>query len=168
MSVDTVFLHRHTEHLRSRRAIDIAAVLENIKPPLFSRQPRQHSCLDCRKVGHYEFHSRFRHECRADKLRERVGNVIVEHFHSGIISAFHKFPSLFKVGNMVLREVLQLNEPPRPTTAAVCTVELEHSVRPSVRAYSVFHRLIFLYRGFRKLLTEFKYLRKLWRCGFQH
>ena len=69
---------------------------------------------------------------------------------------------------MVLREVLQLYEPPRPPTAAVCAVELKHSVSTTVRAGSVFHRLIFLYRGFRKLLTEFQHLRKLLRSGFQY
>ena len=68
---------------------------------------------------------------------------------------------------MVLREVLQLYEPSRPTAAAICAVELKHSVRTAVSADSVLHSLIFLDGGFRKLLTEFQDFRKLRWSGFQ-
>ncbi len=55
---------------------------------------------------------------------------------------------------MVLGEVLQLNEPARPSARAAGTVELEHAVCPSVFADGVLHCLVFLHGRFGKLEAE--------------
>ena len=69
--------------------------------------------------------------------------------------------------HVVLRQVLQLNQPARPAAAAVCAVKLEHPPRPSVRAYGVLHGLVLLYGGLGKLPAQLQHLSKLRRRSFQ-
>ena len=39
-------LNRNAEHLAGRCLVDFAVCLEHIEPPMFSRKPRDNSCLD--------------------------------------------------------------------------------------------------------------------------
>ena len=57
---------------------------------------------------------------------------------------------------MILRQVLQLNEPSGPATGTVGSVKLKHSTGAAISADSVYHGLILFDAGFGKLLPEHK------------
>ena len=69
---------------------------------------------------------------------------------------------------MVLGQVLHLNEPACPSPGTVGTVKLKHPSGSAVRTHSVLHCLVFLDRGFGKLLTENKGISEFRRRGLQH
>ena len=58
---------------------------------------------------------------------------------------------------MILRKILQLHDTSRKTPSAIRTIKLKHSPRTAVSTDGASHRLIFLHRGFRKLLTKHQY-----------
>ena len=71
---------------------------------------------------------------------------------------------------MVLREVLQLDEPACPAAGAVGSIELKHPSGSAVFTGGVLHSLVFLYGGFGKLLSESEGLPDIiliFGCGFK-
>ena len=60
----------------------------------------------------------------------------------------HGLTCFGQVGNMILRQVLQLYDAPRPATGTGSAIKAEHSTRTTIRTHSDLHRLIFLDRGF--------------------
>ena len=67
---------------------------------------------------------------------------------------------------MILRQVLQLNEPPGPATGTIGSIKLEHATGATVCADCVYHGLILFDAGLGKLLAEHKYTLQLRRRGF--
>ncbi|OPZ72385.1 MAG: hypothetical protein BWY83_00682 [bacterium ADurb.Bin478] len=68
---------------------------------------------------------------------------------------------------MVLRQILQLDQPASPAPGAVGTIELEHASAPTVSADTVLHGDVFFHTRPGKLLTEFQRLGQFRRCGLQ-
>ena len=144
MPVHAVLLDRHMKHLRCRSAVDVAAALKDTLSPAFTRDPRNHSRFDRREVGYKESAARFRNEGGADKFGKHQRNGVIQHFHH-IEAAFpNESAYLLQIGQMVLRQILYLNEPPGVSACAVRAVELDKSPCAFVRADDRFHRRIFL------------------------
>lgn len=87
-------------------------------------------------------------------MGQRVRHILVEHLHGVKITTTDKVTGFGKVIQMVLRQVLHLNNASSPSTCAVGTVKLEHTSGAIIGADRSLHRLVFLYRGLCKLLTE--------------
>ena len=107
-----------------------------------------------RKVCHNQFRTLTGNESCTDKLGKRVRDIIEKELHGIEVPVTDKASRIGKVGKVVLREILHLNNSACPTPGAVCTVELKHTSGTTIGTYSGFHSLVFLYRGFGKLLTE--------------
>ena len=69
---------------------------------------------------------------------------------------------------MILRQILQLDQPPGPTAAAVCSVELKHTVAATVGADRVLHCLVFPDGALGELQPKREHLRQIVGCGFDH
>ena len=163
-----MLLDGNTEHLRCRCAVDVLAVGKDLLPPCFSGKPRNDTGFDCRKVRNNEFAVALRNKRCADKLGQRIRHIFVEHFYSIVIAAADKSTGFGKVGKVVLRQVLHLNDASCPPTCAVGTVKLEHTSGTTIGAHGGLHRLILFHRGFGKLLPKGQHRLQLLRCGFQH
>ena len=74
-----------------------------------------------------------------------------------IIAAADKPTCFGKVGKVVLRQVLHLNDATRPSACSVGAVELEHTPCTAIGADRSLHCLILFYRGLGKLLPESQY-----------
>ena len=141
-----MLFHRHMEHLACRGAVNVTAALEHLQPPPLPRYPGDHPRLDCGKVRHDELPPILRNESRADELRERIRDILIEHGEGIKIPGFHQLPCLCQIRDMVLRKVLQLYNAPAVPAGPVSTVELKHSVRTAVRTHRILHCLVFLNR----------------------
>ena len=126
VSVSAVLLDRHLEHSGGRRAVYIAPVPEDIEPPVLVREPRDHAGLDRGEVRHDEAVPLGRDKSGADELREDLRGFPVEELERLEVPGRDDLASEVEVGDMVLREVLQLNDPARPAPGAVCSVKLKH------------------------------------------
>ncbi|MPN14915.1 hypothetical protein SDC9_162244 [bioreactor metagenome] len=80
MAVDTMLLNRYFEHLRCRSAIDVTAFGKHVLTPLLTSKPCDHAGFDGAKIRNDELCTGSRYKRCADKLRERVRHVLVEHF----------------------------------------------------------------------------------------
>ena len=94
------------EHLRSRRAVKILAVLKCIQHPLFLCLPRKHTGFNGRKISHNELASIFRDQHGADQLGENVWCIAVDTLDHIEAPQLHKRSRFIQRGNVVLWEVL--------------------------------------------------------------
>ena len=69
---------------------------------------------------------------------------------------------------MVLGQILHLNDAACPSSGAIGTIELEHTPGAAIGANSSLHCLVFLHRGFGKLLTQGQNSLQFWGRGLQH
>ena len=152
-----MLLDWNAEHLRCRRTIDILAVGKDLLPPCFSGKPRNDTGFNCREVRNNEFAVALRYKRCADQLRKRIRHIFVEHFYSIVIAAADKSTGFGKVGKVVLRQVLHLNDASCPPACAVGTVKLEHTSGTTIGANSSLHCLVLFHRGLCKLLPESKH-----------
>ena len=68
ISVDAVLYDRHVVHLGRRRAVDVAAIAEGLKPPLLAGDPADHAGLDGGEVRHHEAAAVRRYKGRPHEL----------------------------------------------------------------------------------------------------
>ena len=97
-----VLLNWHAEHLGCGRAVDVLTLSESVQHPLLARQPRDHARFDGAVVGDRVELAGGRDECRADELREGVGDAAPaepEHFQ---ITSLDELPGLSQAVQMVL------------------------------------------------------------------
>ena len=161
MTVDAVFFNRDAKHLCCAGTVDIATVSENLHPPLLMRHPCDDPGFDGRKVRNDEFPALIRNESGADQLGEHIRDGIVQGVQRIIVSNAHQIACLLQVRHVILRKILQLNQPARKSSCPIGSVEHEHAVCTPVFADAVLHGLIFLHGAFCKLPAEEKRLSKL-------
>ena len=167
MPVDAVLFHGNSEHLRSGCTVNVFPVRKDLLAPGFSCHPGNYPGFNGREIGNDELLSFRCYESGADKLRKRVRNIFVQQFDGFPVSGAYKCPGLGQVGEVILRQVLHLNQPSRPSAGAVGSVKLEHPSGASVRTHGVLHCLILFDRRFGKLLPEEKHLAQAFRCSFE-
>ena len=101
---------RNAEHLAGASAVNVAAGLEQIKPPLLSGKPGNDPGLDRREVRNIKQLAFRRYESGTDQLAERVRHVTEHFFHALVVPGADEFPRGFQVCEVVLGQVLQLNQ----------------------------------------------------------
>ena len=157
MPIDTVLYDRDTEHLRGRGAVDVSAVPECVKAPLLAAEPRNDAGLNRGEVRHDEMTA-----LRGDKrcpheLAENLSRFSVHKLEGLKIPIRDGLPRKIEVRDVILREVLELDDPPSPPSRPVCPVELEHSANSPVSAHGVEHGLIFFRAAFSERLPELEH-----------
>ncbi len=158
MRVLAMLLNRYTKHSAGALAVNITAIAENIYTPLFPGKVTEHAGLDRAEIANDEFVSRPRNERGPDQLRQHAGHTIVKGIQHLIVTGFHQFPRLLQVGEMVLRKILQLNQPSCPAATSIRTVKLEHAVATAIGADGILHRLVFPNAALGELQPELQYL----------
>ena len=103
VTIDTMLLNGHTEHLAGRLTIDIAALSEQFHAPLFARKPCKHPGFNRAEIGHEECATFPGHKCCADQLGQHIRGRIIEQAHSIVITGADERPRLFQIGHFVLR-----------------------------------------------------------------
>ena len=136
--------HRDMEHLRSRGAVEVLAILEGSQHPLLPCFPRKHPGFDGGEVRHDELASIPRNEHGADELGKDIRCVAVDALHHVKAAHFHECSCLIQRGDVVLRQILQLDVPAGVASGTACAVELEQSSGPAIRADTAFRCLVFL------------------------
>ena len=154
MPVNTVLFDRHTEHLRRRRAIDIAAAFKHTLPPLLSGDPSDDTGFDRREIGNVESTARSRDKGGADQFGQHHRHGIVQQIDRFIAAATDERTSLTQIGQMVLRQILHLDKPPGISAGPVRAVELNQSAGAVIRSNSGFHRRILFDAALGELLSE--------------
>ena len=149
-----MLLDRDFEHLAGRGAVDVAALGKDLLTPLFTGHPCDDACFNGRKVRDNELLAVSGNEGRPDQLRERVRHILIQHFDTVVVTGADKGTCLSQIREVVLRQVLQLDQPSCPASCAVGSIELEHATGTAIGADSRYHRLIFPDAGFGKLLPE--------------
>ena len=134
MAVDAVFDHGDMEHLAGGSAVDVTTLGEYFLPPLLAGKPCNHPGFNRGEVCHKEAASRFRNKGGADQLGEHQRDGVIEQLHGVKAPIPHQHPGLFQVGQMVLREVLHLNEPPGKSAGPVGSVKLDQPPGAVIRA----------------------------------
>ena len=167
MGVLPVLFHRHMEHGGGAGTVDVAVLRKDLQPPGLAGQKRKDTGFNGGEVGNDEFVSVPRHKCRADEFRQDFRHGVIQCREQGVIAGTDKTSCILQMRHVILREVLQLDQPARPAAAAVGTIKLEHPSRPAVCTDGVLHCLVLLYRGLSKLPAQFQHLGKFRRRGFQ-
>src|SRR5699024_3462110 len=116
MTVDTVLLYRHMEHLACGCTVNIAPILKNLETPPLPGKPGNYSGLDCGKVRYNELPAILRHKCRADKLGKSIRDIFIKHGKCFIITAPHQCPCLYQIWHGILIQILQLDQTAREPT----------------------------------------------------
>ena len=147
VSFDDALL-RNMKHATGSRFVDFAFAAKFLQHPFFVCQPCQHARLDGGKVRYEKTASIPWNECRADQLRKRTGNGSKERIQQFFIATLYDLPRQLQVRQMVLREVLCLHEPPRPSACTVGPIELQKPMYAPVSAYTSSHGLVFFDAGF--------------------
>ena len=132
------------EHLGGCGAVEILAVFESIQHPLFSRLPRKHPGFNGGEVRHDELAAILRDEHGADELGKDIRCVAVDALHHVKAAHFHECSCLIQRGDVVLRQILQLDVPAGVASGTACAVELEQSSGSAIRTDTAFRRLVFL------------------------
>ena len=133
MAVDPMFDHGDMEHLAGRSAVDVTALGEYLLPPLLPSDPGDDPRFDGRKVRHEEAASRLGDKGGADQFGEHQRDRIVEQLHGVKAPVPHQRPGLFQIGQMVLRKVLHLDEPPGKSAGSIGSVELDQPTGAVIR-----------------------------------
>ena len=105
-----MLFHRNMEHLLGSGAVDVTAVCEGIKHPLFACIPGKDPALNCGEVRDDELLTWCRDKGRPDKLRECIRDILVEETYRIKVASLYKRPGFCEVWQMVLREVLKLHD----------------------------------------------------------
>ena len=160
ITIDTVLDDRHMEHLGSGRAVEVLAVLECVQHPLFLCLPCQHAGFNSGKVCHDELASIFRNQHGADELGQDIRRISVDALQHVKAAHFHQLSRLIQCGNMVLRQILQLNIPAGVPSGAAGTIELKQSSGSAIRTHTAFRCLILLDGAFRHLEPELQHIHR--------
>ena len=139
------------EHLAGRCAVDVSAVFEDFGAPGFSGEMGQDPRLDGAEVGHDDFFPFLRNKGGSDQFGQNAGDRRVEEVQRFVISALYQFPCFVQIFHVVLRQVLQLDEPACPSAAPVGSIELEHAPTAPVLTDGILHGFIFLHAALRGL-----------------
>ena len=113
------------EHLAGRSAVDVTTLGEYFLPPLLPGDPGDDPRFDGRKVRHEEAAPRLGDEGGADQLREHQRDGVVEQLQGVKVPIPHQRPGLLQIGQVVLREVLHLDEPPSKSAGSVGSIKLD-------------------------------------------
>ena len=148
------FLHRHMEHGSRRSLINLPMGRKHLQPPPLPGKPRQHPCLNGRKIRHHKPAPRLRHKRRPYQFRQHVWRGIIKHFHILKPALPHKPSRQLQVLNMVLGQILDLHQPPRPSPGPVRPIKLQQTMHPPVRTDRPLHGLIFLHGSLRHQKPE--------------
>ena len=148
-----MLLHGDVEHLGGRGAVDVAALAEGVEHPLLAGEPGQHPRLDRAEVAHREGPAIARDEGRADELRQGVRHALVAELQHLQVAVLEGLAGEVEVGDVVLREVLQLDEPSGPA-AGPRALELEQAPDAVVGADAVEHRLVLGVGGLAQLRAD--------------
>ena len=136
------------EHLTCRCTVDVSAIPEYFSAPALSGEMGQDPRLDCAEIRYDELFSVFRYERGPDQFGQHSGHRRVEKVQCFIVSDLHQFPGLVQILHVVLRQVLQLDEPACPSAAPVGAVELKHAPAATILTDSILHGLVFLHAAF--------------------
>ena len=165
MPVDAVLHDRHPEHGGGGAAVDIAAAAEHVHAPLLPRQIRDHARLDGGVVGNVEDVPLPGHKRRADQLAEHVRHAVKAQLQRLKIAFLDKLADETEPGEMVLRQILNLDKPPRPTSGAARAVILQQPAHAPVGAHGALHGLVFGDAGFPQLLPQLQHAPRRGVCG---
>ena len=154
MAVNAVFDHGDMEHLAGRSAVDVTALGEHLLPPLLSGDPGDDPRFDGRKVRHEEAASRLGDKGGANQFGKHQRDGIVEQLHGVKAPVPHQCPGLFQIGQMVLRKVLHLDEPPGKSAGSVGSVKLDQPTGAVIRTDHRLHGGVFLDAAFGQLLPQ--------------
>ena len=144
MAVASVFLNGHTEHLRGRGAVNIAAIAEHVQHPVLGCYPGNHTRLYGGEVAHVQYVAGRGYKGRAYQLTQYLRDVGVVQLKVLQVAGPHQCAGIADVGQVVLGQVLHLHQPPRPAPRPCGAIELEQAVDASVIADTVQHGLILL------------------------
>ena len=81
-----MLFNRNLEHLTGAHAVNIATVFEELHTPFLPSQPGNHSSLNGRKVGYIKELALWWNKGCADKLRQSIRYIFIEHGDRVIIS----------------------------------------------------------------------------------
>ena len=146
--------HGDMEHLAGGSAVDVSALGEHFLPPLLSGDPGDDPRFDGRKVRYEEAASRLGDKGGADQFGEHQRDGVIEQLHGVKASVPHQRPVLFQIGQMVLREVLHLDEPPGKSAGSIGPVKLDQPTGAVIRADHRLHGGVFLDAAFGQLLPQ--------------
>ena len=150
LRVRAVLFHFHAEHALRRRAVDVAAVRENLLSPRFACELCEHARLDGGKIRDDKRAARTRDERRAHELRQHLGDGAELRPDRRRVTRTDERPCPRQIFKAVAPQILQLDDAPAPAPRARRSVKLEHAARPAVRGHRRLHRLILLDRRLRE------------------
>ena len=120
--------------------------------------PSKHPGFDGGEIRHDELAAIPRDEHGADELGEDIRCVAVDALYHVKAAHLHECSCLIQRGDVVLRQILQLDIPTGVASGAACTVELEQSSGSVVRTDTAFHCLVFLAGALCHLEPELRHM----------
>ena len=127
LSVNAVLYYRHMEHLTGRGTVDVLSFQKGFQSPVLPGFPCKHTGFDGGEVGHDELTALFWDQHGSDQLGKHIRGVAVDGLDHIKAPQLHQFPRLIQRGNMVLRQILQLDIPAGIPTCAAGPIELEQT-----------------------------------------